>query len=198
MKQLVHAALTLAFGTLALASAARANDYTFDAAHSSAAFKIKHLMISTVPGKFSGFDGKVTIDDQNIGKSSVKATIDAKTVNTDNPKRDDHLRSADFFDVKRYPTIAFESKSIKKQGKDLLVDGALTIHGVTKPVALLVTTLTPEMKDPFGGTRRGMSATTRLNRRDFGLTWNKALEAGGVLVGDDVDIEINAELVKAK
>jgi polyisoprenoid-binding protein YceI len=191
MRRIVGSALlALAFSAPAFASA-----WEFDGAHSSAEFKVRHLMISNVTGKFTGITGKAAIDDSDITKSKVDADIPANTVNTDNEKRDAHLKSGDFFDVAKFPKMTFVSKSITKSGGDLAVNGDLTIHGVTKPVTL-ATTLTPEMKDPFGGTRRGLTATTKINRKDFGLTWNKALESGGVVVGDEVQITIDAELVK--
>jgi len=182
--------------TLTLATPVLASNWELDSAHTSAEFKVRHLMISNVPGKFSGVKGFVNLDDANPAKSKVEATIDTSTVNTDNQKRDEHLRSGDFFDVKKFPTMKFVSRSVKKTGDGTFeVAGDLTMHGVSKPVVLQAS-LTPEMKDPFGGTRRGMTATTKINRKDFGLNWNKALEAGGVMVSDDVNIEINSEMTK--
>lgn len=180
-----------------LTQVASATTYQIDSAHASAAFKVKHLAISNVPGKFTGIAGIVDIDATDLSKSKVDATIDPKTINTDNAKRDEHLRSPDFFDVAKYPTIEFKSKAVKGTNpNDFTIDGDLTLHGVTKPVGLHVTNLTAEIKDPFGGVRRGVSATTKVNRKDFGLTWNKTLETGGLLIGDDVELVIDAELIK--
>jgi len=189
-------ALLLSVATLAPLAAASASEYSIDPSHSQAAFSVRHLMISNVRGEFGKTTGSVTVDDADITRSTVSATIDATTINTREPKRDGHLRSPDFFDTAKFPTITFKSTSVKKAGKDkLTVAGDLTMHGVTKPVTLEVT-LTPELKSPFGDVRRGVQATTKLNRKDFGLTWNKALETGGVVVGDEVAVTLDVELVK--
>jgi polyisoprenoid-binding protein YceI len=192
MRRLVVSALL----ALAVSAPALASNWEFDGAHSSAEFKIRHLMISNVTGKFAGISGKVELDDADVTKSKIEANIDVSTVNTDNEKRDAHLKSPDFFDVAKFPKMTFKSTSITKEGSDLKVHGELTMHGVTKPVTLDVTSLSDAVKDPFGGTRRGLTASTKINRKEFGLTWNKALETGGVMVGDDVQVTIDAELVK--
>ncbi len=129
-------------------------------------------------------------------KSTVEATIDATSINTNEPKRDEHLRSPDFFDTAKYPTITFKSTKVEKAGSNLKVTGDLTMHGVTKPVVLDVDGSTAEAKDPWGNTKRGGVATTKINRKDFGLGWNKALEAGGVVVGEEVSITLDLELNK--
>jgi polyisoprenoid-binding protein YceI len=182
----VLAAPSLAFGA----------EYVIDSGHSSAQFSVKHLMVSNVRGEFAKVTGSVNYDEKNVGKSSVEATIDVTTINTREPKRDEHLRSPDFFDTEKYPTITFKSTKVEKAGKGLKVTGDLSLHGVTKPVVLAVEGLNQEVKDPWGNTKRGAVATTRINRKDFGLGWNKALEAGGVVVGDEVDITIDVELNK--
>jgi polyisoprenoid-binding protein YceI len=139
----------------------------------------------------------VNIDEKDVTKSTVEATIDASTVNTNEPKRDEHLRSADFFDVAKFPTITFKSKSVKKSGEGkLAVTGDLTMHGVTKEVTLDVEGPAKEIKDPWGNVRSGASASTKINRKDFGLGWNKVLEAGGVAVGEEVAITLDVELTK--
>ena len=166
-----------------------------DQAHSSAHFKIKHMMISNVTGDITGVDAKIDLNEKDITKSTVEATLDLKTINTNNAKRDEHLRSPDFFDTTKFPTIKFVSKKIAKVGKDQLkVSGDLTIRDISKPVTLDVTGPTAGFKDPWGNMKRGLSASTKINRKDFGLTWNKALETGGVVVSEDVKIEIELEL----
>ncbi len=188
----------LIWAVLSLAAAATAATYDLDPAHSGATFKVRHMMISNVQGKFTGLKGTVEFDPAKPSATTIEATIHAATVDTGEPKRDEHLKSPDFFDVAKYPTLSFKSKSVTKAGDNKYkVAGDLTIHGVTKRVVLDVET-TPEMKDPWGNNRFGASATTRVNRTDFGLTWNKALETGGVLVGDDIAITLELEMVKRK
>jgi len=173
-----------------------ASTWEIDPAHSSATFSIRHMTISNVRGEFGKVTGTVNWDDADVTKSTAEATIDATTINTHEPKRDAHLKSPDFFDVEKNPTITFKSTQVQKAGADhLKITGNLTIHGVTRPV-ILDATYTGIVKDPGGNTRRGASAKTKLNRKDFGLTWNKSLEAGGVLVGDEVDIALELELAK--
>jgi polyisoprenoid-binding protein YceI len=170
--------------------------WNIDSSHTQSTFTIRHLVISNVRGEFKNTTGVVKLDDANQAASSVEAVIDAKSINTREEKRDAHLKSADFFDVEKYPTITFKSSKVEKAGEGYKVSGDLTMHGVTKPVVLDVSALTPEIKDPWGNTRRGVSAKTTVNRRDYGLNWSKMIEAGPV-VGDEVKIEIEAELIKA-
>jgi polyisoprenoid-binding protein YceI len=171
--------------------------YKIDPAHSKAHFVVRHMMITNVRGSFSGLQGTVGYDRENPSASSVDVTIDATTIDTQEPDRDKHLRSADFLDVEKYPTITFKSKSVTKVGDgELQVKGDLTIHGVTREVVLNVEGPTPENKDPWGNTRIGASATTKIKRSDFGLTYNAALETGGILIGDDVKIELEVSLIK--
>lgn len=180
---------------LALAPAlALAGTWSIDAAHSQAAFSVKHLVISTVRGEFGKTTGTVTLDEADPTRSRVEATIDATTINTRIPDRDAHLRSPDFFDVAKYPTITFRSTRVAKAKDGLEVTGDLTLHGVTRPVTLQVST-SPEVKGMGGETRRAFAATARINRQDFGLKWSKAVEAGPV-VGDEVAIAIEVEAVK--
>ncbi len=173
------------------------NTYTIDPAHSVADFKVRHLMVSNVRGEFSGVSGTVQYDPENLANSKLEAKIDATTLQTRDAQRDAHLKSADFLDVEKFPTITFVSKKVVKNGHDeYKITGDLTIHGVTREVTLDVEGPTPEVKDPWGTARTGASAKTKINRKDFGLVWNMALETGGVLVGDDVHIQIDLELMK--
>jgi len=191
MRHPVIAAATL------LSSISWATTWDIDPSHSSAQFKVRHMMITDVKGEFGKVTGVVNIDDTNVAKSTAEATIDATTINTREPNRDKHLKSPDFFDVEKFPTITFKSTSFKKTGDGRYsVGGDLTIHGVTKPVVLEVNAPDREVKDMRGTIKRGATATTRVNRKDFGLLWNKPVEAGGVLVGDEVDITIDMELAK--
>src|SRR5579862_3999512 len=171
--------------------------YEIDPAHSSAHFSIRHLMISNVRGAFTSVKGTILYDPDNPEESSVDAVIDATTINTQEAQRDAHLKSADFLDCEKYPAITFKSKKIKSGGDEALVTGDLTIHGVTKEVVLKVEGPTSETKDPWGNTRIGASAATKIKRSDFGLTWNAVLEAGGFMVGDDLKIELEIEAIKA-
>jgi polyisoprenoid-binding protein YceI len=171
--------------------------WQMDPDHSSFQFKIRHLTVSNVRGDFSKATGVVTMDEMDITKLKVEVTIDAASVNTGHAKRDEHLRGPDFFDVTKYPTITFVSKKvIKADTNRLKVMGDLTIHGLTREITVDVEGPTPEVKDPWGSFRRGAAATTRINRRDFGMTWNKVLDTGGLLVGEDLDIYVEVELVK--
>jgi polyisoprenoid-binding protein YceI len=186
----------LAVITLLCSSWVYASTWQIDPAHSNASFSIRHLMISNVRGEFGKVTGTVNWDDTDVSKSTAEATIDTTTINTHEPKRDEDLKSPNFFDVAKYPTITFKSTSVKKVGPDRLsITGDLTMHGVTKPVTLDAT-YTHELKDPWGNTRRGASARTKLNRKDFELKYNKTLESGGVVVGDEVDVTLDLELIK--
>lgn len=172
--------------------------WTLDPAHSVAEFKVRHMMISNVKGQFTGVTGVLTLYGQDIARSSVQATIDASTINTRETQRDSHLRSADFFDVEQFPTLSFTSAHVRRASDDALaVTGDLTIHGATRQVTFQVEGPTQPGKDPWGNTRIGLSATTKINRKDFGLTWNTALETGGILVGEDVTITLDLEFVRA-
>lgn len=176
---------------------ALASTWEIDPVHTTLQFKVRHLMISNVKGIFEKFSGKLNLDDKEITKSKVDVTIDTASLNTNIQKRDDDLRSANFFEVAKFPTMTFSSTKVEKNGNDKLkVTGNLTIKGITRPVVLNVEGLTPEVKDPWGGTRRGASATTAINRKDFGLTWNKTMDNGGMVVGDDVGIQLEVEFVK--
>jgi polyisoprenoid-binding protein YceI len=183
---------------LALASSVHAADtYSFDKSHTNVGFQVRHIF-TNVSGKFTDFAGTIQIDRAKPEASTVEFTIQATSIDTSEPRRDQHLRSADFFDVANNPTITFKSTSLKANGKDSwLVTGDLTMHGVTKSVVLPVTVL-GEGKDPFGNEKLGLETALTLNRKDYGLNWNKTLETGGVLVGDEVKVQIAIEANKAK
>ena len=171
--------------------------YTIDGAHPTAAFSVKHMMVTNVRGEFSNITGTVVVDDKNPGKSKVNVEIEASTIDTRNEKRDGHLKSPDFFDVATNPKITFASTKVKRAGKGKLkVTGDLTMRGVTKSVTLDVEGPTDEMTSPWGQKVRGVYATATINRKDWGLVWNKALETGGLLVGDEVKITLDIELIK--
>lgn len=172
--------------------------WTIDPVHSVAEFKVKHMMISNVKGHFSKISGTLTLDEANITESKVEAAIDVASIETRDPQRDAHLKSADFFDAEKFPTMSFKSSGIRRTGNgELAVEGDLTIHGVTRKVTFAVEGPTPATKDPWGNTRVGISATTKISRKDFGLTWNAALETGGILVGDEAAITLDVEFIKA-
>jgi polyisoprenoid-binding protein YceI len=192
--------VTLA-AVLSLPAAAATTTWQIDPAHTSANFSVRHLMISTVRGEFKGVTGTIVWDDQDITKSTVNVTIDTTTVTTGEPKRDNDLRTnPDFFDTAKYPTITFKSSKVEQvaPGK-LKVTGALTIRDVTKnDVVLDVEGPSASVKDPWGNTRSAVSATTKINRREYGVVWDKKMDNGGVVVSDDVNISIDLEMTKQK
>jgi len=172
-----------------------AETFSIDPAHSEVGFTIRHL-VSNVRGRFNDFSGKINMDTKNLPASSVDFHVKATSIDTAVPDRDKHLRSADFFDVEKFPEISFKSKSIKATGKDsYAVTGAFTMHGVTKEITLPVT-FNGTAKDPWGGQRAGFSTETTINRKDYGIVWNKALDSGGVLVGEKVELTLEIEAVK--
>lgn len=172
--------------------------WNLDPAHSRAEFKVKHMMISNVKGSFNGLSGTLVEDAADPARSSVEATIDIGSIDTGDAQRDAHLKSEDFFHDEKYPTMTFKSTKVEKKGEgEYSVTGDLTIHGVTKQVTFVVDGPSAPAKDPWGNTRIGLSATTKINRKDFGLNWNAALEAGGILVGEDVQITLDAQFVRA-
>jgi len=170
--------------------------YQIDPAHSGAHFSIRHMMIANVRGEFTKISGTMVWDPENPAQSSIEASIDASSINTREAQRDAHLKSPDFFDVEKYPAIQFQSTQVRNHDGALEVTGNLTIHGVTRSVVLEVEGPTPEAKDPWGNPRIGASATTKIDRTDFGLHWNSSLETGGVLVGHEVKISIELEGVR--
>ncbi|HUC42227.1 MAG TPA: YceI family protein [Candidatus Micrarchaeaceae archaeon] len=172
--------------------------WKIDPAHTVAEFKVKHMMISHVKGHFPGVSGTLTLNEADITKSHIEASIEVASIDTREPQRDAHLKSEDFFHAEKHPTLTFTSKSITRKGEgELAVAGDLTLHGVTKPVTFAVEGPTAPSKDPWGNLRIGLSATTKINRKDFGLNWNAALETGGILVGEEVTITLDVQFVKA-
>lgn len=182
---------------LSLPAAAATTTWQIDPQHSSAQFAVRHLGLSTVRGAFSKLSGTMQLDDQDVTKSTIEVSIDVNTVDTREPDRDKELRSERFFDVARFPTMTFKSKKVEQvaPGK-LRVTGDLTIHGTTKEVVLDVDGLTAPAKDPWGNQRIAASATTKINRQDYGVKWNAKLDNGGAVVGDDVNIIIDVEMIK--
>lgn len=171
--------------------------YQIDSAHTHAQFKVRHLIVSNVKGDFDKVTGTVVLDDDNPSASSINITVDVASISTREPQRDAHLKSADFFDVEKFPTMTFVSKEVVKSGDESYeVVGDLTIHGVTKTIDLDVEDVTPEVKDPFGLLRRGASAKAAIMRSDFGLKYNSILEAGGVAISDEVHITIDTEFTR--
>ena len=177
----------------------RTATYTIDATHSAVEFSVKHMMISTVKGRFAGVQGTIVADLASPDRSTVEAEIDASTIDTRAEQRDAHLRSADFFDVERFPTIGFRSRRVEgafaREGDRFTVVGDLTIRGVTREITLDAT-FEGTGRDPWGGERASFSADASLDRRDYGLTWNQALETGGVLVSNEIRIHLNVQAVK--
>jgi polyisoprenoid-binding protein YceI len=189
--------LALAIGlALVVPARARAATWEVDPAHSSIGFAIRHMMISTVRGQLRTFKAKATGDPANPAGATLEATIDAGSIDTGNEKRDTHLKSPDFLDVAKFPTITFKAKKIAAAAGKATVTGDLTLHGVTKEVVLEVEGPTPVIKDPMGNTKAGAHATTRINRKDFGIVWNKSMDGGGLMVGDDIDVTIDVEAAK--
>ena len=189
---LAAAVMCLAAPELVLAA-----PWQFDPAHTGVHFKVRHLMVSSVRGDFEKVTGKIVYDEADVTKSSADITIDAASINTRVAKRDEDLRSPNFLDVAKYPTITFKSKRVDRVGNGTLkMTGDLTIHGVTKEVVLDVEGPTPAIKDPWGNIRVGGQATTKISRKDFGLVWNKTLDTGGVVVGDEVEITIDVEIFR--
>jgi len=187
------------FGFLALAGflalPAISATWDIDDAHTTAKFKIRHLMVSNVYGQITGAKGSLEMDEKDPTKTTGTVTLEVSTVNTANEKRDAHLKGEDFFDVAKNPSITYTIKKVTKgKAGKYKMDGELTMKGVTKSVSLNDVEITPTVKDPWGGIRRGFSGTTTLNRKEYGLTWNKQLDGGGMVVGDTVEIEVAAEL----
>lgn len=173
------------------------NTWNVDPAHSAAEFKVRHMMIAWVKGRISGLKGVLNFDEADPTRSRVKVSADVSALNTGEPQRDGHLKSADFFEAEKYPEIIFESTAVERTGEgEFEVKGNLTIHGVTKVVSFDVEGLGTPGKDPWGNLRIGATATTKINRKDFGLTWNSTLETGGVLVGEEVTLAIDVQFIK--
>ena len=193
MKKLI---LLTSLCAIVLSNTARGADtYKIDPVHSTVGFAVSHMVINTVRGKFDEFNGTVTMDSGQV--QTARGTIQTKSVNTGVAARDKDLRSANFFDVEKYPTISFQTKSPTKEGDNTVLVGNFTMHGVTKSLSLPVKVKGP-IKDPWGNMRIGLEGNVKISRKDFGLTYNKALETGGLVVGDEVEIQINAEAVRGK
>lgn len=190
--------MKLFIALLAISSLSFGATWDIDSSHSTAKFKVRHLGISNVYGQITGFKGTVTADDKDTSKLSTEVSLDLNTINTNDAKRDAHLKNEDFFNTAKFPTIDFKSKKVAKKGKGYNVTGDLTLHGVTKEVTIENMELTAPIKDPWGNTRRGLSAFLKINRKDFGITWNKVLDGGGLAVGDTVEVNIEAELLAPK
>jgi polyisoprenoid-binding protein YceI len=189
----------IAISLLSFPRLAGASTWQIDPAHTSAQFAVRHLMVSTVRGTLGKVTGAVNLDETDPTKSSVEASVDATGIDTREPKRDQHLKSPDFFDVAKYPTISFKSKKVTKvSDTKYQVTGDLTMHGVTKEVVLDVEGSPKPFRDPFGNLRIGGVATTKLNRQDFGIQWNKSLDGGGVVVGDEVSVTIDVEVIRGQ
>jgi polyisoprenoid-binding protein YceI len=183
--------LTLAFNT-------QAQDWNFDKAHSTIGFGVKHMLIANVTGNFNDYDGKVVFDGKNLEKGVVELTINVLSINTNNEKRDEHLRSSDFFDMEKYPTITFKStKIVKGEGNNFTLTGDLTMKGVSKPV-ILDCVLNGVITDPWGTTRAGFSGTTTIKRHDFNIAWDNKLQDGSFVVGEDIAINLQIELTKVE
>ena len=184
----------LAVSAVAFSAPVLAATWQIDPAHSNVSFSVRHMMVSNVRGEFTKVSGTVEGDEKTPAQAVITATIDATSINTREAKRDDHLKSPDFLDVAKYPTITFKSKKIEPSGTgQFKVTGDLTLHGVTREVVLDVSDVTPPIKDPMGKTRAGAHATTKVDRKDFGINWSKTMDGGGLLVGNDVDISIDVE-----
>ena len=183
---------------MSVAVQSQTSTWNIDAAHSVAEFKVRHMMISNVKGRFAVRQGLLILDDADPTKSRVEVSLDAASVNTHEPQRDAHLKSAEFFEVDKFPALSFRSTRVARAGDgELSVTGDLTIHGVTRSVVFNVEGPSAPTKDPWGNVRVGVAATAKVNRKDFGLGWNAALETGGFVVGDEVAISLEAEFIKA-
>lgn len=191
-KKIILAAAFVA--SLSLSQSASADMFTLDTSHSDVGFTITHMMISDVDGEFKNFSGEITWDESDPTKSVISGKIMTDSIDTDNEKRDAHLKGADFFDAAKNPEITFKTKTIEKKDAGYLAKGTLTMKGVTKDVDIPFT-VTQKIKDPFGNTRMGLKGSIDLNRKDFGITWNKAMDAGGMVLGDVVKVSLNVEAI---
>ena len=187
---------TMTSTTTPSTASSKAPRWAIDASHSSVSFSVRHMMISNVRGEFPKVSGEVVYDRHNPEAARLSATIDVASISTREEKRDAHLRSADFFDAEKYPTITFVSKSARLHGEGLKIVGNLTVRGASREVTLSVDELSGEHTDPYGNRRIGATATTKVRRSDFGLSWNAVLETGGVLVGDEISISLDIQLIK--
>jgi polyisoprenoid-binding protein YceI len=199
MKNWISRTLIVLVVVIAAPLAASADTWQIDPVHTTVGFSVRHMTISTVRGQFNKVAGTITANDNDPATAVIEATIDTASIDTHSPDRDSDLKSANFLDVAKYPTMTFKSKKIEAAGPGKYnVVGDLTLHGVTKEVTLAVEATGAPIKDPWGNMRAGATATTTINRKDFGLTWNKMIDAGGAVVGDAVAVEIDVEAVKKK
>ncbi|MDX2015078.1 MAG: YceI family protein [Myxococcaceae bacterium] len=182
--------------SLVLAGAPGTSTWSLDVTHAELGFKVRHMMVSWTRGTFDRFSGTLELDEKDVSKSKVSVSIEVASVNTKVKERDDHLRGPDFFDVEKHPTMTFTSTGFAQKNGRLEVTGQLTIRGVSRKVVLDADPFPAAVKDPWGKWRTGTRATTKLSRKDFGLTWNKALEAGGVAVGDEVELGLDVEFIR--
>jgi len=187
--------LPIFLGLFFFSTAFGADTYSIDPAHSSIGFSVRHMVISNVKGRFTDFSGTLIYDEKDLSKSSVEITIKAASINTDVKQRDDHLRSGDFFDVAKYPDITFKSTRVDKKGEAYVAIGILTMHGVAKEVAIAFK-IGGKARDGSGATHLGAEGTLKVNRQDYGVAWNRTLDDGGLMVGNDVQLELNIEAVK--
>lgn len=187
--------LSLAASLFASTALAETTEWTLDPAHSRVGFSVPHMMVSEVEGEFTKYAGKVALDEADLTKSQVEFTAEVASIDTENAERDKHLKSADFFDAAKFPQVTFKSTKITKAGKGYKLKGQLTIHGVTKDVTLDAT-VSPAIKNPWGKQVRAVKITGKIKRSDYGLTWNKTLDQGGVVVGDEVTLDIKSEINK--
>jgi len=196
-KPFISTAIVFAALAALAATSMAADNYAVDRTHSSVGFAVKHMVVSKVKGYFNDYTVNIVYDDKDITKSSVEVAIKTASIDTKEAKRDEHLRSTDFFDAAKSPEITFKSKRIEKSGENYVAIGDLTMRGVTKEIKLTFT-FAGVVTDPYGNTRLGLSASTKLNRQDYGLSWSKMLESGGLVVANDVEVAIEIEAIKAK
>ena len=190
------AIFTAILALTSIAASAQISKWQIDPAHSEADFTVKHMGISNVHGRFGNLNGALDLDEKDITKSSVDATVDITTVDTGVAQRDQHLKSPDFFDATKFPQMTFVGKGLSSSNGQLQLVGALPMHGVTKPVTLALDGPSKEQADPYGKIRRAFSATTVIHRQDYGLVWNGNLKSGDAVLGDDVKVELDIELIK--
>lgn len=192
-----HLLLVASFLALTPGWPAAAGNYEIDTAHSTIAFSVRHLMISTVKGNFTEFSGTIIYNEDDLTACSARVTIKTASINTANQARDNHLRNSDFFDAPKFPEITFTSTKMEKQGDEFMLTGNLTMRGVTRPV-IIPFKITGKITDPWGNPRLGLTASLKINRQDFGISWSKSMDGGGLVVGDEVEIQIDLEAVQAK
>ena len=187
--------IALIIGLLAVSAAFASDEYEFDVVHSSIGFSVRHLMISNVTGNFNDFSGKLLFDEDDLTKSSVEIGIKTASINTNNENRDNHLKTADFFNAEQFPEITFKSSKVEKSGDAFILFGIFTMHGISKEISIPFEFI-GKIMGPMGKQRLGFEGSTKIDRKDFGITWNKTLDEGGLAVGNEVKIQLNIEAVK--